>query len=34
MAEIYARLIRIGKKTITDVPEILRAEVERLLGNE
>lgn len=34
MAEIYARLIRLGKKTIEDVPEILRDEVERLLSDE
>lgn len=32
MAPIYARLIRRGKKTINDVPENLRAEVEALLS--
>ena len=32
MAKIYADLIRKGKKTIDDVPEKLRAEVERLLN--
>lgn len=32
MAEIYAALIRKELKTIEDVPERLRAEVERILG--
>lgn len=32
MAEIYAALIRKELKTIDDVPERLRAEVERILG--
>lgn len=32
MAKIYADLIRKGLKTIDDVPEKLRAEVERILG--
>ena len=32
MAKIYADLIRKGLKTIDDVPEKLRAEVERSLG--
>lgn len=31
MAKIYAELIRKGLKTIDDVPEIIRAEVEALL---
>ena len=31
MAKIYASLIRKGLKTIDDVPEKLRAEVEALL---
>lgn len=31
MAAIYAALIRKGKKTIEEVPEILRAEVRRIL---
>lgn len=31
MAKIYASLIRKGLKTIDDVPENLRAEVEALL---
>lgn len=31
MAKIYANLILKGKKTIDDVPENLRAEVEALL---
>ena len=31
MAKVYADLIRKGLKTIDDVPEILRAEVQRLL---
>lgn len=32
MAKVYADLIRKGKKTIEDVPERLRAEVEALLN--
>lgn len=32
MAKIYANLIRKGLKTIDDVPENLREEVERLLN--
>lgn len=32
MAKIYADLIKKGLKTIDDVPEKLRAEVERILG--
>lgn len=32
MAKIYVALIKKGKKTIDDVPEQIRAEVERLLG--
>lgn len=31
MAKIYAALIRKGLKTIDEVPERLRAEVEKLL---
>ena len=31
MAKIYASLIKKGLKTLDDVPEILRAEVEALL---
>lgn len=31
MAEIYKQLILSGKKTIEDVPEKIRAEVQRLL---
>lgn len=36
MAKVYADLIRKGIKTIDDVPEKLRAEVEAILaeGNE
>lgn len=34
MAKIYAELIKKGLKTLEDVPEKLRAEVERLLENE
>lgn len=34
MAKIYADLIRKGLKTIDDVPEKLRDEVERLLNND
>ena len=32
MAKIYVALIRKGLKTIDDVPEKIRTEVERLLG--
>lgn len=32
MAKIYADLIRKGIKTIDDVPEKLRADVEKLLA--
>lgn len=32
MAKVYADLIRKGLKTIDDVPEKLRPEVEKLLG--
>lgn len=32
MAKIYADLIRKGLKTIDDVPEKIREEVEALLG--
>lgn len=32
MAKVYADLIKKGIKTIDDVPERLRAEVERILG--
>lgn len=32
MATVYADLIRKGKKTIDDVPEKIRAEVEALLN--
>lgn len=32
MAKIYADLIKKGLKTIDDVPDRLRAEVERILG--
>ena len=32
MAKIYAELIRKGLKTLDDVPETLRKEVEKLLG--
>lgn len=31
MATIYAALIKKGKKTIDDVPEILRDDVRRIL---
>ena len=31
MVQIYARLIIEGKKTIDDVPEKIRSEVEKLL---
>ena len=32
MAKVYANLIKKGLKTIEDVPEKLKAEVEKLLG--
>ena len=32
MATVYADLIRKGKKTIEDVPEKIRAEVEAILN--
>lgn len=32
MAHIYANLIRKGLKTIDDVPEVLRPEVEAILN--
>lgn len=31
MAKIYANLIRKGKKTLADVPEVLREEVREIL---
>lgn len=34
MAKVYADLIRKGLKTINDVPEIIRAEVQAILDNE
>jgi len=34
MAKIYAELIRKGMKTIDDVPEKLRAEVEAILEGD
>ncbi len=34
MAQVYADLIRKGLKTLEDVPEKLRPEVEKLLENE
>lgn len=34
MAKIYADLIRKGKKTIDDVPESLREEVQRILDED
>lgn len=34
MAKIYADLIKKGLKTIDDVPENLRADVEKLLEEE
>ena len=34
MAKIYAELIRKGIKTIDDVPERLRAEVQRILDED
>ena len=34
MAKIYANLIRKGLKTINDVPESLRAEVQAILDGD
>lgn len=34
MARVYADLIRKGLKTIEDVPEKLRAEVQRILDED
>ena len=34
MAKIYAELIKKGLKTLEEVPEKIRAEVEKLLGSE
>lgn len=34
MAKIYAELIRKGVKTINDVPEALREEVQRILDGD
>ena len=34
MAKVYADLIRKGIKTINDVPEKLRAEVEAILAED
>lgn len=34
MAKIYADLIRKGLKTINDVPERIRAEVQAILDSE
>lgn len=34
MAKVYANLIKKGLKTIEDVPEKLRAEVEKILQGE
>ena len=34
MAKIYADLIRKGLKTLEDVPERLRKQVEKILGGE
>lgn len=31
MVALYVKLIRAGRKTLDDVPEILRAEVEKAL---
>lgn len=34
MAKVYADLIRKGLKTIDDVPELLRDEVQRILDGD
>jgi hypothetical protein len=34
MAKVYADLIRKGKKTIEDVPEQLREEVQKILDGD
>lgn len=34
MAKVYALLIKKGLKTIEDVPELLKIEVQRILDDE
>lgn len=34
MARIYAELVRKDRKTIDEVPEVIRAEVDAILGIE
>lgn len=34
MAQIYANLIKLGKKTIDDVPENLKYEVQKILDGD
>lgn len=34
MAKVYADLIRKGKKTIDDVPEILKEDVQKILDGD
>jgi hypothetical protein len=34
MAEVYYKLIKLGLKTINDVPENLKTEVQALIDNE
>lgn len=34
MAQVYANLIKLGKKTIDDVPENLKFEVQKILDGD
>lgn len=34
MAKVYADLIRKGKKTLEEVPEKLKSDVQQILSNE
>lgn len=34
MAQIYVNLIKLGKKTIDDVPENLKSEVQKILDGD
>lgn len=34
MAKVYADLIKKGKKTIDDVPEILKEDVQKILNGD
>lgn len=34
MAQVYANLIKLGKKTIDDVPENIKSEVQKILDGD